>query len=107
MGVDGISVERRNYLLGNKFTIKTDHCSLKNLLAQSIHPPDQKYFLTRLLGFAFKIVYKKEKDNVVANMLSRLPVTELEAESGQLARLTSSVMSDWGDRILKENISDL
>lgn len=94
----------RHYLLGSEFTIRTDHYSLKNLLAQSIQSPEQQYFLTRLLGFTFKFMYKKGKDNIVADALSRLPATE--EELGQLASLTSSIISDWADRILQENKSD-
>lgn len=96
----------RHYLLGNEFTIRTDHCSLKNLLAQSIQSPEQQYFLTRLLGFTFKIVYKKGKDNIVADALSSLPTTEAGEEIGQLSKLTSSIMTDWGKRILEANNTD-
>lgn len=51
-------------------------------------------------------MYKKGKDNIFADALSRSPTTESKEEYGQLAKLTSSIVSDWGDRILKENLSD-
>lgn len=60
----------RHYLLGNEFTIRTDHASLKNLLSQVIQSPEQQYFLIRLLGFTINIIYRKGKENDVADALS-------------------------------------
>lgn len=36
----------RHYLLGTKFYIYTDQQSLKNLMQQVIHTPEQQYYLT-------------------------------------------------------------
>lgn len=86
--------------------IRTDHRSLKNLLGQVIQSPEQQYFLTRLLGFSFSIVYKKGKENAAANTLSWLPAVEAEIEAVQLKELTSSLNSDWEDCMQVENKSD-
>lgn len=48
----------RHYLLSGAFTIRTDHRSLKNLLNQTIHTPEQQFFLTKLMGYSFEIVYR-------------------------------------------------
>jgi len=64
----------RHYLLGQVFTIRTDHHPLKNLINQTIQTPEQQFFLTKLLGYSFDIVYRKGKENVAADALSRLPV---------------------------------
>lgn len=40
----------RHYLWGNEFTIRTDHRSLKNLVAQIIQTLEQQFFFTKLLG---------------------------------------------------------
>lgn len=93
----------RHYLLGSEFTIRTDHSSLKNLLGQVIQSPEQQYFLTRLLGFSFKIEYRKGKENAAADALSRLPATELEKELAELKRLTSEMVSNWEELVAKEN----
>lgn len=76
----------RHYLLGSEFVIRTDqdHGSLKNLLGQVIQMLEQQYFITKLLGFTFSIVYKRGADNVIANALSGLPMTEETNESTQL-----------------------
>ena len=59
------------YLFGNPFVIKTDHQSLKYLLEQRISTPMQQRCITKLLGYSFIIDYKKGKENVVADALSR------------------------------------
>ncbi|XP_061375386.1 uncharacterized protein LOC133317533 [Gastrolobium bilobum] len=64
----------RQYLLGRRFTIRTDQKSLRGLLDQVIQTPEQQYYLTKLLGFEYSIVYKPGKDNQAADALSRYPV---------------------------------
>jgi hypothetical protein len=59
------------YLLGQCFQIKTDHQSLKYFLEQRISSQEQKKWVTKLFGYDYEIIYKKGKDNVVANELSR------------------------------------
>ena len=61
----------RPYLLGRPFVIMTDHQSLKYLLEQKIGTPAQQKWVTKLLGYAFLVEYKHEKDNLVADALSR------------------------------------
>lgn len=68
----------RHYLLGNTFTIRTDHHSLKNLLNQVIQTSDQQYFLCKLLGYSYTIVYKRGRENLAADALSRRPEDEEE-----------------------------
>jgi hypothetical protein len=61
----------RQYLLGHRFTIFTDHKSLKELLSQVIQTPEQHKYLSKLLGYDYSIQYKAGKNNVVADALSR------------------------------------
>ena len=61
----------RLYLFGKPFVIKTDHQSLKYLLEQRIGTPMQQRWITKLLGYSFLIDYKKGKENVVADALSK------------------------------------
>ena len=59
------------YLLGKRFQINTDHQSLKYFLEQRISSPEQQKWVTKLFGYDYEIIYKKGKDNVVADALSR------------------------------------
>jgi hypothetical protein len=58
------------YLLGKCFQIKKDHQSLKYFLEQRISSPEQQKWVTKLFGYDYEIIYKKEKDNVVVDALS-------------------------------------
>jgi hypothetical protein len=61
----------RPYLLGKRFQIKIDHQILKYFLEQHISSPKQQKHVTKLFGYDYEIIYKKGKDNVVADALSR------------------------------------
>ena len=63
----------RKYLLGRRFTILTDQQSPKNLTTQTIQTPEQKKWLTKLVGYDFRILYKRRKKNQAADALSRQP----------------------------------
>ena len=62
----------RNYLLGWRFRIRTDHRSLKYLLKQRISTLDQQKWLVKLMGFDYEIEYRPGRENVAADALSRL-----------------------------------
>ena len=69
---------------GETFIIKTDQQSLKYLLHQRIGTPLQQKWLSKLLGYAFVVEYKKGSENVVADALSRKgEVTVTEVHNGQ------------------------
>jgi hypothetical protein len=63
----------RTYLLGRKFIIHTDQRSLRELMTQVIQTPKQQFYLAKLLGFSYEIVYKPGAQNRVADALSRTP----------------------------------
>jgi hypothetical protein len=56
--------------LGKRFQIKTGHQILKYFLKQRISSPEQQKWVTKIFGYDYEIIYKKEKDNVVADALS-------------------------------------
>nr|CAJ00278.1 hypothetical protein [Lotus japonicus] len=79
------------YLAIQQFTILTDQQSLKFLLEQRLSTPAQYRWVTKLMGLSYVIQYKRGKENVVADALSR-------ASHGELFQLSvSSVSSElWG-----------
>ena len=88
----------RHYLLGKKFISKTDHKSMKDLMSQVIHTPEQQYYLTKLLGYELSIEYRTGKGNAAADALSQLPAEYLQLyttlESALIAELRDSNKSD-------------
>ena len=57
--------------MGRHFKVKTNHDSLKHFLEQRLSSKEQQKWVTKMLGYDFEIIYKKEKLNVVADALSR------------------------------------
>ena len=78
----------RHYLKGSKFVIKMDHESLKFLLQQKLHTQLQCKGMTKLLGLDYVIQYRKGKENLVADALSRC------YEEGHVVALIV-VVPDW------------
>jgi hypothetical protein len=77
------------YLLVQCFQIKNEHQSLKYFLEQRISSQEQQKWVTKLFGYDYEIIYKKGKDNVMADALSR----KYEDE-GSLFSL-SFIVPDW------------
>ncbi len=61
----------RQYLLGSKFLICTDHNSLQYLLQQKTLTTEQQKWIEKIATFDMDILHKKGKDNVVADALLR------------------------------------
>lgn len=68
-----MAVEKwRAYLQRQEFIIKIYHKSLSYLTEQTLHSELQRKAMTRLMGLQFKVVYKKGKENVAVDALSRV-----------------------------------
>jgi len=61
----------RPYLMGRHFKVKKDHDSLKYFLEQRLSLEKQEKWVIKMLGYDFEIIYKKGKQNVVVDALSR------------------------------------
>ena len=73
------------YLLGQKFTIYSDHKPLEHLFERSRAVPPlasariQRWALT-LAAYDYNVSYKPGKDQASADLLSRLPLPEAPKE---------------------------
>ncbi len=63
----------RQYLVGAKFVVHTDHNSLRYFLEQRDLNERQQKWVSKVQSFDFDIGYVKGKNNVVADALSRKP----------------------------------
>jgi hypothetical protein len=79
-----------HYLIGRHFKVKIDHDSLKYFLEQRLSSKEQKKWVTNILGYDFEIIYKKGKQNVVADALSRKD-EDVEA----FLCVISIIQTDW------------
>lgn len=91
-----------HYLQGHHFIVKTDNQSLKYLLEQRLSTMLQQKWLAKLLGLDYEIVYKKGKENIIVNALSRLP----EITSDAQLQAISSVHLNWLQEITKSYTQD-
>jgi hypothetical protein len=62
----------RQYLQRQEFVIKTDHKSLAYLNDQVLQSELQRKAMTKLIELQFRIVYRKGKENMAADALSRV-----------------------------------
>ncbi|KAL0461879.1 UNVERIFIED_CONTAM: Retrovirus-related Pol polyprotein from transposon.6 [Sesamum latifolium] len=58
-------------LISHHFIIKTDHQSLKHILEQKVYNALQQKWISKLLGLDYEIHYRKGKDNIATDALSR------------------------------------
>lgn len=67
----GLSVQHwQHYLLGGSFKVYIDHRSLRHLLQQRLTTTSQQCWLSKLMAYQFKVIYKPGLDNKAANSLS-------------------------------------
>ena len=64
-------VKWKQYLLGINILMKTYHNSLKYFLTQKKLLSEQQKWVSKLQVFDFDILYKKGRENLVSNVLSR------------------------------------
>ncbi|GJZ08219.1 retrovirus-related pol polyprotein from transposon 17.6 [Tanacetum coccineum] len=88
------------YFLDKHLKVKTNHFSLKYLMEQRLTTPFQIKWLPKLLGYDYKIVYKKGSENIMANALSRSPIPSLQT------MLIAEISNDLLQRIKGSWVAD-
>jgi hypothetical protein len=63
----------RQYLVGGKFVVNTDHNSLRHILGKKELNERKHKWVSKLQAYAFDIKYVKGKKNVVVDAFSRKP----------------------------------
>jgi hypothetical protein len=82
----------RQYLVGGKFVVKTDHNNLRHFLGKKDLNERKQKWVSKLQAYDFDIEYVKGKKNAVADALSRKPEVFSLAE----------VSADWKSQLLVE-----
>lgn len=80
----------RLYLMGRYFQVTIDHDSLKQFLEQRLSFKEEKNLVTKMLGYEFEIIYKKDKENIVAYVLSKK-----DENDEALFYVISIIQLDW------------
>lgn len=83
-----------HYMIGHKFIIKKNQCSLKPLMDQAIQSPEQQHWLHKFLGYDFTIEYKPKVDNVAAYSLSRSFCLEFSVQTPQFISMIHSAVNE-------------
>ncbi len=86
----------RMFLLGREFLLRTDHAALRNLLRRDLPPTTRvERWILRLSEYTFRIEYKRGQDNVIADVLSRLPfaAAQVRGDTGAPASNQAEVNS--------------
>lgn len=88
-----------HYLRPKPFVIRTNHKSLKFLLAQKLKTLLQHTWLAKVIEFDYEIKYKKGKENKASGALSRLTSHELMvmALSSASTNLYEQIVYSWQD----------
>lgn len=69
------------YLIGQKFTVFTDHKPLEGFKINNCNDPELRKILTYISQFNCEILYNPGKENLEADCLSRNPVLEEEEDN--------------------------
>lgn len=96
----------RQYLLGSRFVVRTNHDNLKYFLNQKALSNEHQKWVNKLQTFDFTIVYKKGKENMIVDALSRLPEEgKIEASANSMTIATPKWMIELAKEYKDDKIS--
>lgn len=85
----------RPYLIGHIFIVRIDHQSLKFLLEQKVGTSIQQKRVSKLLGYDFRVEYKKVIEHRVADALSRRDESGKEEVEVSIYALLAPTTDCW------------
>lgn len=87
------------------FYIKTDHWALKFLTEQKVTNLLQQKWISKLMGYTYTILYRKGKDNIVADALSRIPEDAVasRADEGCLSENHEDMVNSEGGSVVRKS----
>lgn len=98
----------RSYLLGQPFVLRTNRLPLKHLLEQHAVSLEQLKWLNKLWGLHYEIEYRRGKENIAADALSRRNDGAVMAITAPTTDLYDRVTQSWArDHQLQQLIADL
>ena len=92
----------RMFLVGKSFLLRTDHAALANLLRRDLPPTSRvERWILRLSEYTFRIEHQSGKDNVMADVLSRLPFASAASEepANSISSLNSVLRSEINEKV--------
>ena len=92
----------RIFLVGKPFLLRTDHAALANLLRRDLPPTSRvERWILRLSEYTFRIEHQPGKDNVIADVLSRLPFASAASEGSEDSTqpTTSSLREERNEKV--------
>lgn len=86
--IEGLAIKEailywQYYLVGQKFTVFTDHKPLEKFNIKKSNDPELRQILNYLSQFDFEIIYNPGKNNLEADCLSRNPVLEEDSKEDE------------------------
>ena len=96
----------RVFLLGKEFLLRTDHAALRNLFKRDLPPTTRvERWILRLSEYTFRIEHQKGQDNVIADVLSRLPFASGQESGIAIAKSDQTSATSTSANVKSDSVS--
>jgi hypothetical protein len=96
------------FLVGKSFLLRTDHAALAKLLRRDLPPTSRvERWILRLSEYVFSIEHQPGKENIIADVLSRLPFASAAPEQSPVTSAQTDTTSvQERNAIRNENLEE-